>query len=146
MAARSVLAKSLFAAGWPIEREWQDLFVEELLKIRLGEDYYPGNFTPLAEFPYVLPGDRGISNSLAPQYADASGIVDISPRPPILWIRGDKDALVSDHSFSTWRCWARWGSSPVIRGQRPSRPSPWWLRPGRCWTATRKMAAGIKSW
>ena len=124
MAARSVLAKSLFAAGWPIEKEWQDLFVEELLKIRLGEDYSPGNFTPLAEFPYVLPGDRGISNSLAPQYADASGIVDISPRPPILWIRGDKDALVSDHSFSDLAVLGQMGVIPGYPGAEAFPPQP----------------------
>lgn len=99
-AARAVLEKSLFAAGWPFGREWQDFFVDELLKIQLGEDYYPGDYQPLAEFPYVLPGKRGISNALAPQYANCAALVDIQPQVPILWIRGDKDGLSSDQSFA----------------------------------------------
>ncbi len=100
MAARAVLEKSLFFKGWPVEKAYQDLFVDELLKIRLGEDYYPGDYVPQAAFPYVLPGKRGISNSLAPQYANVAGITAITPKMPILWIRGDKDTLVSDQSFS----------------------------------------------
>ena len=124
MAARSVLAKSLFAAGWPLEKEWQDLFVDELLKIRLGEDYYPGNFQPLAEFPYVLPGDRGISNSLAPQYANVSHIADISPKPPILWIRGDMDSLVSDRSFSDLAVLGLMGIVPGYPGEAAFPPQP----------------------
>jgi pimeloyl-ACP methyl ester carboxylesterase len=124
MAARSVLAKSLFAAGWPIEKQWQDLFVEELLKIRLGEDYYPGNYQPLAAFPYVLPGDRGISNALAPQYANVSEVVNISPKPPILWIRGDKDSLVSDHSFSDLAVLGQLGVVPGYPGADAFPPQP----------------------
>ncbi len=100
MAARSVLEKSLFAQGWPVEKEYQDLFVAELLKIRLGEDYYPGDYLSQASFPYVLPGTKGISNALAPQYANVADIADISPKMPILWIRGNKDNLVSDQSLS----------------------------------------------
>jgi len=100
MTAREVLGKSLFAAGWPLDREWQDLFVDELLKVRMGEDYYPGDFRHLPAFPYVLPGARGISNALSPQYADVSAFAAVDPKPPVLWIHGDKDLLVSDRSMS----------------------------------------------
>ena len=124
MAARSVLGKSLFASGWPVDKVWQDLFVDELLKIRLGEDYYPGNYQPLAEFPYVLPGEKGISNSLAPQYANVSGIADISPKPPILWIRGDRDGLVSDRSFSDLAVLGQMGIVPGYPGEEAFPPQP----------------------
>ena len=124
MAAHSVLGKSLFASGWPVETEWQDLFVEELLKIRLGEDYYPGDYRAIAEFPYVLPGERGISNALAPQYADVSGIVDISPKPPILWIRGDQDRLVSDQSLSDLAVLGQMGVLPGYPGEEVFPPQP----------------------
>lgn len=124
VAARSVLGKSLFASGWPVDKAWQDLFVDELLKIRLGEDYYPGNYQPLAEFPYVLPGEKGISNSLAPQYANVSGIADISPKPPILWIRGDRDGLVSDRSFSDLAVLGQMGIVPGYPGEEAFPPQP----------------------
>ena len=124
MGPRAVLEKSLFAKGWPVEKEWQDLFVAELLKIRLGEDYYPGNYQQIPAFPYVLPGDKGISNSLAPQYAKVTGILDIQPKPPILWIRGDQDQLVSDRSFSDLAVLGSLGLLPGYPGEEAFPPQP----------------------
>ena len=123
-AGRSVLEKSLFAKGWPMEKKWQDLFVKELLKMQLGEDYYPGNYIAQAEFPYVLPGEKGISNALAPQYANVSGIRDINPKPPILWIRGDADSLVSDNSFSDLAVLGQMGIVPGYPGAEVFPPQP----------------------
>lgn len=123
MAARSVL-KTLFHQGWPFGKEWQDLFVDELLKIRLGEDYYPGDYVPLGEFPYALPGTRGISNSLAPQYANVSGFADIAPRMPVLWVRGDKDNLVSDQSYSDFATLGMMNLLPGYPGVEAFPPQP----------------------
>ncbi len=124
MSPRSVLERSLFAAGWPVGREWQDLYVDELLKIRLGEDYYPGDYRAIAEFPFVLPGKRGISNSLAPQYADMKAFADIPHKPPVLWIRGDQDKLVSDRSMSDLAVLGSLGLVPGYPGEDvfPSQP------------------------
>jgi hypothetical protein len=33
---------------------------------------------------------------MSPKYLNLSGIADINPKPPILWVRGDRDAIVSD--------------------------------------------------
>lgn len=122
--ARSVLRKSLFSESFTPDKQWEDLYVEELLKIRLGQDYYPGDFTPLAAFPYVLPGERGISNALAPQYADMSAFPDIQPKPPVLWIRGDLDKLVSDRSLSDLATLGQMGLVPGYPGEEafPSQP------------------------
>jgi pimeloyl-ACP methyl ester carboxylesterase len=123
-AARKVLEKSLFSNGFTVGPEWQDLYVDELLKIRLGEDYYPGDYIPLAEFPFALPGTRGISNALAPQYANMAAFVDIKPKPPVLWLRGDRDRLVSDQSMSDLVTLGQLGLLPGYPGADafPSQP------------------------
>jgi pimeloyl-ACP methyl ester carboxylesterase len=41
-----------------------------------------------------------VLNTLAPKYFDVSGIVDLPTKPPILWIHGTADAIISDTSFS----------------------------------------------
>ena len=122
--ARKVLEKSLFSNGYTVNSEWQDLYVDELLKIRLGEDYYPGDFLPLAEFPYVLPGTRGISNALAPQYANMEAFAFIQPKPPVLWIRGDMDMLVSDRSMSDLATLGGMGILPGYPGEDAFPPQP----------------------
>ncbi len=36
---------------------------------------------------------------MVPRYFDVSGIVDLEPKPPIAWIHGLADAIISDTSF-----------------------------------------------
>lgn len=124
MAARSVLEKSLFADGYTVSGEWQELYLEELFKMPVSQDYYPGDYQQVAAFPYVLPGQRGISNALAPQWADVSGIVDIQPKPPVLWLRGDQDKMVSDQSGSDLAVLGMMGFIPGYPGQEVFPPQP----------------------
>jgi pimeloyl-ACP methyl ester carboxylesterase len=45
------------------------------------------------------PGRRGVLNALSPRWLNLTGIVDIAVKPPITWIRGDADVIVSDTSL-----------------------------------------------
>lgn len=93
--APSVL-KSYFAPDYKIDPEWEEIFVDSMLQMEIGDDFYPGNSTPCTVWPFAAPGDRGIANAMSPKYVNLSSISDISPKPPILWFRGAKDAIVSD--------------------------------------------------
>jgi pimeloyl-ACP methyl ester carboxylesterase len=93
--APSVL-KSYFAPDYNIEPEWEEVFVESMLQMEIGEDFYPGNSESCPEWPFTAPGDKGIANAMSPKYVNLSGLVSLSPKPPILWVRGAKDAIVSD--------------------------------------------------
>lgn len=93
--APSVL-KSYFAPDYKIDPEWQEIFVDSMLQMEIGDDFYPGNSVPCAIWPFTAPGDKGIGNAMSPKYVNLSPITDISPKPPILWFRGAKDAIVSD--------------------------------------------------
>ncbi len=50
-------------------------------------------------WPGFAPGDIGVLNTMAPAHFDVSGIVRLEVKPPILWIHGTADAIVSDASF-----------------------------------------------
>jgi pimeloyl-ACP methyl ester carboxylesterase len=54
---------------------------------------------PSPNWPGFAAGTRGVLNTMAPQYFDVSGIADLAVKPPILWIHGTADAIVSDASF-----------------------------------------------
>ena len=58
---------------------------DEILKSETGDDGYPGDLRPSENWPTVAPGTRGILNELSTKYCNWSGIVDLDPKPPILW-------------------------------------------------------------
>lgn len=77
----------------------EDAWVASMLTTKTGVDNYPGDGVASENWPGFAAGTRGVLNSMAPQYLDLSGIVDLAVKPPILWVRGEKDAIVSDASF-----------------------------------------------
>jgi pimeloyl-ACP methyl ester carboxylesterase len=80
----------------PPERE--EMLLDEILKSRTGDDGYPGDATPSEHWPTVAPGTRGILNALSPKYCNWAGIVDLEPKPPVLWTHGSSDVVVADGS------------------------------------------------
>ena len=69
-----------------------------MLTTATGSDNYPGDSRPSPNWPGFAPGDRGVLNTMSPVHLNLTGIVDVSPKPPILWVRGDADVIVSDSS------------------------------------------------
>jgi pimeloyl-ACP methyl ester carboxylesterase len=94
---RAVYRSSYVAPGFVSEQE--DVWVESMLSTRTGLDNYPGDATASDSWPGFAPGTRGVLNTMAPTVFDTSAIVDVDPKPPILWIHGAQDAIVGDASF-----------------------------------------------
>lgn len=82
----------------PFRAAREEVFLSEMLSTVTGPDNYPGDMTPTESWPGVGPGTRGLGNALAPKYCNQSGLAAVRPQPPILWIRGDSDAIISDTS------------------------------------------------
>ncbi|SDP08170.1 Pimeloyl-ACP methyl ester carboxylesterase [Microbacterium testaceum StLB037] len=95
---RSVFRSSYVADGYRSEHE--DVWVEAMLSTSTATGNYPGDSVTTSTWPGFAPGTTGVLNALAPKYFDVSGIVDLAAKPPILWIYGTADAIVSDTSFS----------------------------------------------
>ncbi|MBM2615769.1 alpha/beta fold hydrolase [Actinoplanes sp. LDG1-06] len=80
--------------------EDEALLLDTVLSTAIGEDNYPGDFKPVTSWPGVGPGDRGVLNTMAPSHFNvATDLIDARAKPPIVWVRGDKDAIVSDTSL-----------------------------------------------
>jgi pimeloyl-ACP methyl ester carboxylesterase len=73
--------------------------VESMLSTRTGDDHYPGTSTPVDDWPGIVPGDRGVLNTMAPTHFRIADLSMVDPKPPVLWIRGADDVIVSDTSF-----------------------------------------------
>lgn len=77
----------------------ETIYLESMLSTKTGEANYPGNFTASEHWPGFAPGNSGVLNSMSPKYFNTAAITELSFKPPVLWIRGDKDAIVNDASF-----------------------------------------------
>jgi len=94
---RSVLRSGYVAPGYTTEHE--DIWVESMLTTSTAEGNYPGDAVASENWPGFAAGTTGVLNTMAPRHFDVSGIVDLAEKPPILWVRGTADAIVSDTSF-----------------------------------------------
>jgi pimeloyl-ACP methyl ester carboxylesterase len=121
---RNVMNAFYFKPPFRAAPEREELFVDEMLKMRIGEDYYPGDSTPSTNWPLVAPGSTGINNAMAPIYCNLAALADITPKPPILWIRGADDQIVSDSSFLDFGTLGQLGFVPGWPGDDvfPSQP------------------------
>ncbi|MBS1697716.1 MAG: alpha/beta hydrolase [Actinobacteria bacterium] len=91
--------RTSYVARPELQSAQEDLWVASMLTTKVGPDNYPGDGVASENWPGFAAGTHGVLNTMAPQHLDLSGIVDLAVKPPILWIHGDKDVIVSDTSF-----------------------------------------------
>jgi pimeloyl-ACP methyl ester carboxylesterase len=93
---RNVLNGVYWRAGHQEAREEE--LLDEILKSVVGDDGYPGDSVPSANWPGIAPGTRGILNALSPKYCNWSALIDVDDKPPVLWTHGARDIVVADGS------------------------------------------------
>ncbi|MFC5995185.1 alpha/beta fold hydrolase [Pseudonocardia hispaniensis] len=119
---RSVMRAAYWAPTHVEPRE--DVLVAEVLKTVVGDDGYPGDSTPSPNWPGFAPGTRGILNALSPKYCDWSDIVELDPKPPVLWTHGEADLVVSDNSALDMGTLGATGQVPDWPGNDAFPPQP----------------------
>jgi pimeloyl-ACP methyl ester carboxylesterase len=103
----------------------EDALVEAVLATHLGPEAYPGDSTPSANWPFVAPGRHGPNNAISPKHLpDPAGIVDADPKPPVLWVRGAADLVVSDAAAADPGTWGPLGLVPGYPGADEYPPQP----------------------
>ncbi len=103
-----------------VEEEW----LTAMLSTRIGDDFYPGDFVPSPNWPGVAPGLRGVNNAMSPKYVNLSGLAEIHPQPPILWVRGAHDQIVSERSLMDFGTLGEMGIVPGWPGAETVPPQP----------------------
>jgi Predicted hydrolases or acyltransferases (alpha/beta hydrolase superfamily) len=116
--------RTAYTAKPEAHTELEDLWVASMLTTRTGVDNYPGDLTPSDNWPGFAAGTRGVLNTMAPQFHNVAAIVDLPAKPPILWIHGDKDAIVSDGSFFDLNMLGQVGVIPGWPGADVAPPQP----------------------
>lgn len=93
---RSVLRQLYVKPPFHLPPEREDVLVEQMLLMVMGDQYYPGDSVPSPNWPFTGPGVYGSNNALSPKYCDLRALGDVRGGPPVLWVRGADDQVVSD--------------------------------------------------
>ena len=104
--------------------EHLDIFVESMLSTRVGDDHYPGTSRPVDVWPGFAPGDRGVLNTMAPTHFRIADLSGVEPKPPVLWLRGADDVIVSDTSLYDLAYLGSIGAIPGWPGDQAWPPQP----------------------
>ncbi len=123
-AMRLSLNNVIFKPPFRMEPEWEERLIDGMLKTRLGDGMYPGDTRKVAKWPFVACGDKGVCNTMTPVYGDLSGLADVPVKPPILWVRGDSDIMVSDTSVCDFGTLGASGAVPGWPGMDVLPPQP----------------------
>jgi pimeloyl-ACP methyl ester carboxylesterase len=102
----------------------EEELVSSMLSLRVGEDWYPGDAVASPHWPGAAPGKRGIVNAFSRKYFDAGTLAEIDPKPPILWVRGADDMVVSNNAFWDVAALGAMGFVPGWPGADDSPPQP----------------------
>jgi pimeloyl-ACP methyl ester carboxylesterase len=121
---RSVMNAFYFKPPFRVAPEREEVFVDALLTTVVGEGNYPGDTSTSANWPGAAPAARGVNNAMAPTYCNLSAFATITPRPPVLWVRGADDQIVSDSSFLDFGTLGQLGFVPGWPGANVYPPQP----------------------
>jgi pimeloyl-ACP methyl ester carboxylesterase len=121
---RNVMNSFYFKPPFRVAPEREEELVSAVLAMRVGEGFYPGGLRPSPNWPGVAPGEDGVNNAMAPGYCDLSPFAGIAPRPPVLWVRGADDQIVSDLSLLDFGTLGQLGAVPGWPGAQAFPPQP----------------------
>jgi pimeloyl-ACP methyl ester carboxylesterase len=103
----------------------EQMLLDTVLSTAIGDDNYPGDSKPADTWPGIGPGDRGVLNTMAPNHFNiAEALVAVPDKPHITWVRGDRDAIVSDTSFFDLAYLGKLGVVPGWPGDDACPPQP----------------------
>jgi pimeloyl-ACP methyl ester carboxylesterase len=102
----------------------EEFLLDEVLLLTTGEDHYPGDGGTSEHWPGLAPGSRGVLNAMAPSHFRADGYVDLDRLPPITWLRGGEDQVISDTSLFDLAQLGALGAVPGWPGADVCPPQP----------------------
>ncbi|GLY65346.1 alpha/beta fold hydrolase [Amycolatopsis taiwanensis] len=108
----------------PCVPEHLDLLVDSMLSTRTGDDHYPGTVTTTDSWPGTVPGARGVLNTMSPTNFRIAELSTVDLKPPVLWVRGTEDVIVSDTSLHDLAYLGSIGAVPGWPGAETFPPQP----------------------
>lgn len=121
---RTVMNTYYFKPPFRATADREEIYLSGLLSTKVSPENYPGDIVSSQNWPNVGPGTKGVNNALSPVYLNQGQFATISPQPPVLWVRGADDQIVSDQSFFDLGFLGQLGAVPGWPGADVYPPQP----------------------
>lgn len=121
---RTVINNFYYKPPFRTSLEREEMYLSSLLTTKVTPVNYPGDMTPSDNWPTVGPGVHGINNALSPKYMNQGNFSNVSMKPPLLWVHGADDQIVSDTSFFDFGFLGQIGAVPGWPGAEVYPPQP----------------------
>jgi pimeloyl-ACP methyl ester carboxylesterase len=121
---RTVMNTFYFKPPFRAAADREEIYVTSILSCKVKEGIYPGDMTPSENWPNVAPGVQGPNNALAPKYLNQAAFATVGQKPPVLWIHGADDQIVSDTSLFDFGFLGQLGAVPGWPGAELYPPQP----------------------
>ena len=109
----------------PFKAAREEDLLTSLLSEHIGPQEYPGDSVPSSNWPMSAPGVWGAINATSAKYAgDVTRLYRIAHKPPVLWVRGADDQIVSDTSLFDVGFLGQLGAIPGWPGAEIFPPQP----------------------
>jgi pimeloyl-ACP methyl ester carboxylesterase len=121
---RTVMNNFYFKPPFKPAPDREEIYLTSLLSTKITPGNYPGDMTPSNNWPSVGPGTQGVNNALSPKYMNQGDFANISHKPPVLWVHGADDQIVSDTSLFDFGFLGQIGAVPGWPGVEVYPPQP----------------------
>src|SRR5260370_35827 len=121
---RTVMNTFYFKPTFRPAPDREEMYLTSLLSTQVTPSNYPGDMSTSENWPGVGPGTQGVNNALSPKYMNQGDFATISSKPPVLWVRGADDQIVSDTSFFDFGFLGQLGIVPGWPGAETYPPQP----------------------
>ena len=121
---RTVMNTFYFKPPFRVTPEREEMLLSALLTTKVTPGNYSSDMQPSPNWPNVAPGTLGVNNALSPRYLNQSELADLQQKPPILWLHGADDQIVSDTSLFDLGYLGQLGAIPGWPGAEIYPPQP----------------------
>lgn len=121
---RSVFNRAVWNPPYRPAIELEELYLRDVLKCKLGAEFYPGEVLKSSNWPGFAPGKTGLCNAISPKYLNCSALKTLPNKAPILWIHGEDDKIISDEPGGCFGTLGQKGLIPGYPGAERFPPQP----------------------
>lgn len=124
----AIIRRLYFGNGFKASEKQMEMLLDSMFAMKTGKGFYPGDVQKSELWPGFKPGKVGPTNAVSAKYNQnvAPALLNLNrhERPPLLWIHGTADKLVSNQPASDAGMQGKMGLIPDWPGEDIYPPQP----------------------